>query len=456
MAGGLAPSCHQVGLTPDGPGSYGPLSPMKVQVEELSPTERKLSIEVDPEQVQAELGRAYAQLGRQVRLPGFRPGKIPRRILEQRFKGEVEDDVTRRLVERAYLSALVENNVDAVGQPQLTPVRLEEQKPFAFEARVEIRPKVEPKNYQGLPLKRLSVAVTDAQLDERLEAMRQRVARLEPIEDRTVAERGDFAVVDYAGTIEGRPFPGSSAEGVSVEVADGDLLAGNVPGLAGTEVGQTRELDHTFAADDPEPARAGKTAHFVFTLKGLKRQVIPPLDDDFAKEVGGGATLAELRDKVRRDLEAAARVKSGQEEREQLVTGLVQRNPFELPKAMVERGLDSMLDGALRMMARQGLDPSRLNLDFAALREEMRPKAEAEVRGALLLQAVAEKEKIAVTPQEVDARIDQYATESGAPIHQVRKAFKEPEQRRALEQRIREEKTVEFLKAAAKDESITS
>jgi len=425
---------------------------MKVQVEELSPVERKLSIEVPPEQVQAELGRAYAQLGRSVRLPGFRPGKVPRRILEQRFKGEVEDDVTRRLVERAYLSAISEHHVDAVGAPQLTPVHLDQEKPFAFEARVEVRPKVDPKDYLGLPFKRVPVDVTDAQVDERLEAMRQRVARLEPVEGRTVAETGDFAIVDYLGTIEGGPFPGSAAEDVTVEVAAGDLMRGNVPELAGTVVGQKRELDHAFAADDPEPARAGKTAHFTFTLKGLKRQLVPPLDDDFAKEVGGGETLAELRTKVRGDLETAARNGAAQDEREQLVKGLVERNPFDLPKTMIERGLDAMLDGALRMMARQGLDPSRLNLDFASLREEMRPKAEAEVRGALLLQAVAEKEALSVNSEDLDARIAQYATESGAPLHQVRKAFKEPEQRRALEQRVREEKTVEFLKAAAKDE----
>lgn len=425
---------------------------MKVQVEELSPVERKLSIEVPPEQVQAELGRAYAQLGRSVRLPGFRPGKVPRRILEQRFKGEVEDDVTRRLVERAYLSAISEHHVDAVGAPQLTPVRLEQEKPFAFEARVEVRPRVDPKDYRGLPFKRIQVDVTDAQVDERLEAMRQRVARLEPVEGRTVAETSDFAIVDYTGDIDGKPFPGSSAEDVTVEVAAGDLMRGNVPELAGTVVGQKRELDHTFAADDPEEARAGKSAHFTFTLKGLKRQLVPPLDDEFAKEVGGGETLAELRAKVRGDLETAARNGAAQDEREQLVKGLVERNPFDLPKAMVERGLDAMLDGALRMMARQGLDPSRLNLDFASLREEMRPKAEAEVRGALLLQAVAEKEGLSVKPEDLDARIAQYATESGAPLHQVRKAFKEPEQRRALEQRVREEKTVEFLKAAAKDE----
>jgi trigger factor len=425
---------------------------MKVQVEELSPVERKLSIEVPPEQVQAELGRAYAQLGRSVRLPGFRPGKVPRRILEQRFKGEVEDDVARRLVERAYLSAISEHQVDAVGAPQLTPVRLDQEKPFAFEARVEVRPKVDPKDYRGLPLKRVQPSVTDAQVDERLEAMRQRVARLEPVEGRTAAETGDFAIVDYVGGIDGQPFPGSAAEDVTVEVAAGDLMRGNVPELAGTVVGQKRELDHGFAADDPEPDRAGKTAHFTFTLKGLKRQLVPPLDDDFAKEVGAGETLAELRTKVRGDLEVAARNGAAQDERDQLVKGLVERNPFDLPKAMIERGLDAMLDGALRMMARQGLDPSRLNLDFSSLREEMRPKAEAEVRGALLLQAVAEKEGLSVKSEDVDARIAQYATESGAPLHQVRKAFKEPEQRRALEQRVREEKTVEFLKAAAKDE----
>src|SRR5215475_11601755 len=173
---------------------------MKVQVEELSPVERKLSIEVDPEQVQAELGRAYAQLGRRVRLPGFRPGKIPRRILEQRFKGEVEDDVTRRLIERAYLSAIVEHHLDAVGQPQLTPVRLDQERPFSFEARVEIRPKVEPKDYRGLPLKPVPATVPETRVDERVEAMRQRVARLEPVEGRTVAQPGDFAVVDYTGT----------------------------------------------------------------------------------------------------------------------------------------------------------------------------------------------------------------------------------------------------------------
>ena len=226
-----------------------------------------------------------------------------------------------------------------------------------------------------------------------------------------------------------------------------------MPELAGLVVGQSRELDHAFAADDSEPSRAGKTAHFTFDLKGLKRQLVPALDDDFAKEVGGGETLAELKTKVRGDLEAAAKNRAAQDERDQLVKSLVERNPFDLPKAMIERGLDAMLDGALRMMARQGLDPSRLNLDFASLREEMRPEGRGGGAGSAAVRRRLRRRKHSPsTPRRSDARIAQYATESGAPLHQVRKAFKEPEQRRALEQRLREEKTVEFLKAAAKDE----
>ena len=222
---------------------------MKVQVEELSPVERKLSIEVPPEQVQAELGRAYAQLGRQVRLPGFRPGKVPRRILEQRFKGEVEDDVARRLVERAYLAAISENQVDAVGAPQVTPVRLDQEKPFAFEARVEVRPKVEPKDYRGLPLKRVQAAVTDAQVDERLEAMRQRVARLEPVEGRTVAETGDFAIVDYVGHHRRPAVPREQGRGRHGRGRRRRPDARQRPRARRHGGGAEAELDYAFAAD---------------------------------------------------------------------------------------------------------------------------------------------------------------------------------------------------------------
>jgi len=422
---------------------------MKVHVETLSPIERKLSIEVEPDQVAAELGRAYHALGERVRLPGFRPGKIPRRILEQRFRGEVEDDVTRRLVERSYLSAIAEHGVEAVGEPQVTGARLVLDAPFSFQATVEVRPEVAPKDYQGLPLKRVTPKVEEAQVEKRLEEIRQRLGRLEPVEDRTTAQLSDFAVVDYQGTVDGQPFEGGSGEGVTVEVAPGEVSAGNVEALVGLSVGETREVSATF----PEGhSRAGQTAVFRFTLKGLKRRVVPPLDDELAREVGGGPTLDALRTRVRTELEAAAKSEAARAERDQLVKVLIERNPFPVPRAMVERGVEAMLEGALRSLARGGVDPRALNLDFEALRGEMRPRAETEVRGALLLEAIAQAEGLSVQPAEVDARIEALAKESEQPISQVRKAFKEPSQRRGLELRLREEKTVEFLRSRAKDD----
>ena len=423
---------------------------MKVQVETLSPIERKLSIEVEPDQVAAELGRAYHALGERVRLPGFRPGKVPRRILEQRFKGEVEDDVTRRLLERSYLSAIAEHGVEAVGEPQVTGGRLVVDGPFAFQATVEVRPEIAPKDYVGLPLKRVTPMVQEAQVEARLEELRQRLGRLEPVEERKTAELSDFAVVDYQGTVDGQPFDGSSGQAVTVEVAPGEVSAGNVEALAGLPLGQTREVSATFPAGHP---RAGKTAVFHFTLKGLKRRVVPPLDDELAREVGGGPTLEALRTRIRGELETAAKNEASRGERDQLVKALIERNPFAVPKAMVDRGVEAMLEGALRSLARGGVDPRALNLDFEALRAEMRPRAETEVRGALLLEAIAQVEGHTVQPADVDARMEQLAKESEQPISQVRKAFKEANQRRSLELRIREEKTVEFLRSRAKDEA---
>ena len=204
---------------------------MKVQVEETSPIERKLSIEVEPSLVSQELNRAYAALSRQVKIAGFRPGKVPRRILEQRFKQEVESDVIRRVVERAYTEAIREHNVEVVSPPRVTNELLRPDEPFRFQARVDVKPKIEPKDYLELPLKKEEHKVEETQVDEQLEKMRQTMSRLEPIQGRDVAERGDFALIDYAATIAGKDFPGSRVENLTVEVASGELVHSKIAAL---------------------------------------------------------------------------------------------------------------------------------------------------------------------------------------------------------------------------------
>lgn len=422
---------------------------MKVQVEELSPIEKKLSIEVDSTRVAEELNRAYAAVGRQVKLPGFRQGKVPRRILEQRFREQVEDDVIQRVVQTAYMEAVREHNVDVVSQPQVTNSGLKPNAPFSFEARVEVKPKLEPKDYKELPLKKTEAGVDDAKVTEQLEKMRQSSSRMEPITDRDVAASGDFATIDYEATIDGKPFVGSKAEDVVVEIAPGELVESNIAALEGVKVGDSKEIDYAFPQDYRVEDVKGKTAHFKLNLKGLKKKLVPELNEDFAKEVGS-QSVDELRGKVKADLERAEKNKAQVEERDALYKALIERNPFEVPKALVERAIDSMLEGAMRQMARSGLDVRNLGLDFMRLRDEFRERAVQEVKGTLLLEAIAQKEGIQAGDEDVEKKIEELATEAGQPVATVRKYFKNPDDRLGLSLRLREEKTIEFLKAQAK------
>jgi trigger factor len=422
---------------------------MKVQVDELSPIEKKLSIEVDTPRVEEELNRAYAALAKQVRLPGFRQGKAPRRILEQRFREQVEDEVIQKVVQTAYFQALREHNVDAVANPQVTQQGLKPGQPFSFEARVEVKPKLDVKDYQGLPLKKTEVKVEDTQVNETLERMRQDMSRLEPVADRDVGQPGDFATIDYEATIDGQPFAGSKAEGINVEIAPGELVESNIAALEGVKVGDTKEIDYTFPADYRVEDVKGKTARFKLNLKGLKKKVVPELNDDFAKETNQAQSLEELRTKLRSDLEKQQKQRAEGEEREGLINALLERNPFEVPRAMVDRAIDMMLEQQLRSFQRMGVDPRQLNLDFNRLREDLRETATREVKGSLLFEAVALKEGIQPTDEEVEKKIDELAAEANQAVSTVRKYFKNPEERRGLSLRLREEKTIEFLRGRA-------
>ena len=434
---------------------------MKVQVEEISPIEKKLSIQVDKSQVATELDRAYQSLSRQVKIAGFRPGKVPRRILEQRFKEQVEDDVVQRVVSKAYLEAIRQHDVAAVSQPTVTNSSgLKADADFSFEARVEVKPKLDPQGYQGLELKKVDAKVEDAQVDEQLDRMRKTMTRLEPIEGRDVAQANDYAVIDYTGSLEGKEFSGGKAENITVQVAPGELIEGKIAGIEGMKVGSEKTIDYAFPKDygthprtgevDAEAGQlAGKVANFKVALKALKTEIIPELNDEFAKEVGGGETLNDLKGKVRVDLERAALNRSKTEEREGIIKALVEKNPFEVPKAMVERAVDMMLEGALRQLQRTGLDPRHLQLDFNSLREEMRPRALTEVKGTLLLEAISEKEKVEASDADVEKKLEEIAEEAKQALSTVRKAFR-GDQLEGLKLRLREEKTVEFLKARAK------
>ncbi|HWV38651.1 MAG TPA: trigger factor [Vulgatibacter sp.] len=424
---------------------------MKVEVETVSPVEKKLSIEVEADRVATEFERAYRTLARQVRIPGFRQGKAPRRILESRYKDQVEQDVARHLMETSYREAVDAQDLFPVGSPVVSPDKLEAGKSFRFEARVEVKPEVSLSKVKGLELERSKAEVTDAMIDDELERLRQQLAQFAPIEDRQTASTGDYAVVDYVGTQGEEEIPGAKGDDVTLKVDEGSLLEGNAPQLAGVPVGETIEVPVEFPPDYQVESLRGVTGRFFLTLKSLKRREVPDLDDELAKDLGGkSTTLAELREEIRQNLQELADRRAAQENREKLLQALVAANPVEVPRSMIERAIDSMIMGGLERFERQGVDVSKLGLDIPKLREDLRGEATSRVKAALLLEAVAKQESIEVGDDEIAAEYARLAAETQMPEAKVRAHFeKSASEKEGLRQRLLEDKTVAMLEREA-------
>ena len=421
---------------------------MKVQVENVSSIEKRLLIEVDSAVVEGELTAAYSQLGKQVKMPGFRAGKIPRRILEQRYKNDVEADVLRRVQMRSVLEAIQQNKLPAMGDPQFSGGAIAPNKPLAFTARVEVKPEITVKDFKGLKLKRFEVKITDTAVDEQIERMLNSRSQVSPITDRDIAKLNDFAVIDFDATTDGKAFTGNTGRGVQVEVVAGQLIEGNIPELEGMKIGASKTFNYTFPADYRVDDIKGKTAEFKVTLKELKKKETPALDDAFAASMGV-KDLAELKTRIRKDLERGSKNRNAADEREGVFKALIEKNSFEIPESLVNHATDVMLDSVFQNMFNSGVDPRTLGLDFANLRAEMRPKSELEVRGQLILEAISRQEKIEVSNGDIDAKLAEFAEETNMPITAVRKQYTEPRAHEALKNRILEDKAIAFVKQSA-------
>jgi trigger factor len=425
---------------------------MKIQVENVSPVERKVTVEVDPDRVARELEKSYAGLGRRVKLKGFRPGKTPRKVLERHFKGEVEGEVLDRIVQQTFAEAVKVESIPAIAPPHVSVTDgVAEGKPLRYTARVEVKPTVEPRDWRGLEVERREPKVSDDDVQAELTKLQDSLAQLAPVEGRFDAQEGDWAEIDHEGTIDGRPFEGSSARGVTVQIAQGSIAEGNLAALAGKRLGETVELDETFPEDHRNPALRGKVAHMRVTLRALKQRQVPPLDDALAKGLGreGIETLDALRARIREDLEKREKRKAEAEFKDALVKAALARNEFEVPPALVERAIDGMLEGAAERFARSGIDIRKLELDFARMRADLREQALLQVRGALLLEALADSERIEVSEEDLQAEAARIADEMGVPLARVQQQLRGAEPRAALRSRVREEKAVALLASVA-------
>jgi trigger factor len=420
------------------------------RVEDLSPVVKKVSVEVTPDRVKDALDTAFTSVSRTVKLKGYRQGHVPRRLVERYFGDDVKKDVAQKLVTGSIHEALAEHQLDPVAPPRVENGSVEPGQPFKYTATVEVRPRVEPRDYEGLTVPKIEAVISDSQVEERIEEMRSGQAMFVPVEGREVAEAGDFVSADYEGFVGGTPLKGAKREGVLLEVAPGSLLENKAEGLLGTRVGESRELGVSFPSDYAVEELRGKEARFQVSVKGLKRREVPALDDAFVQDLGGEQkTVSDLREKIRSDLTQQKKDRAESDQREAVLTALVAKNPIEAPPALVERNVDAMLQGMLEGFMRRGIDPRQLGLNLDRMRDELRQRALLEVKGYLLLEAIAEKEKIEATEDDLTTHFDKLAGELKQPAEKIRTAFRRQDSLDSLKARLRQDKALAFLLSKA-------
>lgn len=419
---------------------------MRAEFVDVNETSKSVSIEVPTEVVEAAIDRVARDYSRKARIPGFRPGKVPSRVIRQRFKDQILHDVAHDLVPRCLDEALREKGVEPVSSPDVREVVLEEGKPMTFTASFDTLPVFAVGDLSSIALARTSEIVADTAVDEALDRLRHRAARYDAVEGRGVID-GDIVTVDIVRT------DGEGATDTHNDVAIEIGAAANPPGfdaqLLGAEVGSNRSFVLTFPADYQAADLAGKDVTYAVAVKNLKRRTIPELDDEFAKDMGEFENLAALRARVRADLEHEAKHTAENDLRGALMKQLATRVPFEIPASLIEREIDRRMEDFASRLMQQNIDPRQAGVDWGAFRESQRETAREAVASALVLDEVARAESLAATDDEVEQEIGRYAERTGRTAAAVRATLEKEGGISRIYAGLRREKSVDYVMARA-------
>jgi len=394
---------------------------MKATIEDVSTVKKKLHIQVTPEVIAQEMVKAVADVAKNAKIPGFRPGKAPKAIVERHYATEIQTEVMNKLITSSYLQALQEHNLNPVEVPSITNISpFEKGAPLNFTAVVEVRPNIELGVYDGIEVKEESVTVTDEEVTQTIDRLREMYAQLEVVEGRPL-EKNDTSIIDFEGFRDGKPIAGAKSIDYMLSLGSNSLIPGFEDQLVGMNRGETREIKVTFPDDYNNKDLAGKDALFTVTLKEIKKKTLPELNDEFAKDVGNNASVAELTEGIKKDIEYRKKNDQASVQRKALLSKLVDAHSFDVPPGMVERELQSMARSQASRLARRG-EPVE-SFDFAGFQAENKALAEKRVKGILLLDVIAEKEKIEVTDQEVNSALAAMARGAGQTVDAVKKYY---------------------------------
>jgi trigger factor len=417
---------------------------MKIDIDELSPVQRKVRVELPAETVAGEFSRAYKNLGQRVRVRGFRSGKIPRSVLQGIYGEEVKGEVKSHLVEESLEGIVKERGLQIVSRPEVEANDLHEAEPFSFSAVFEIKPEFEAKNYLGMEVEKAKLSVTDDQVEEALRRLQEGHARLEPVEGREVVQKGDFVTLDFEGTIGGKPFAGSKGENYMLEVGSGHALPQFEDAVAGLKLGERQTVSVNYPETYPNKEIAGKAVDFSVAAREIKQKILPVLDDEFAKDHGECASLEELKSRIHRRLEEELERYQHEELKEKLVSRLIESHSFSIPPSMVERQTRYLMERYQNQTA-EHRDADAGSPPLEEVRKTLERRAARQVQATLLVEKIAALEKIVVSDKDVQDRVDGLARAAGDRAKTLREFYSRPEAREDLRAQIVFDRTVDFL-----------
>ncbi len=412
-----------------------------------SSTKREIAVEIPAEEVSRETQNLIQKYQKLARIPGFRKGHAPASIIRQRFAEDLKSDVVEALVPRYFRKEAEKLGVVPVSQPRVTDLHIHDGEPLRFKASFEVMPTIRLENYKDLKSEKPEVVVTEEEVQQSLDNLRERQATFTSIEGRPAAD-GDFAQV----SLDGVPKEGDAEskpvhmDEVLVEIGGKNTMPEFTEHLRGAVAGDERTFDVTYAADAQEQRLAGKTFTYTVKVQALKQKQLPELNDDFAKELGEFANLDDVKKRIREGMESERKHAAEHEAKDKLMAELVKRNEFEVPEALIDHQVDVRLERGLRALQSQGMKAEDIKkMDFARLRAGQREQAVQEVKASLLLDRIADEEKIEVSDAEIDREVDALALQTKQSAEAIRARLTQDGALDRIRNRIRNEKTLDFL-----------
>ena len=431
-----------------------PDAQIRVEATEESPVLTVLSVTIAAERVEKAFDLTYRKLQKQANVKGFRPGKVPRSVLERLYGASITDEIQRMLLAETLGDAIELANLTPVTEPGVDAARPAPGEAFAYQARLELKPEIELPDTNGLRAKRPSLEVGAAEVLTQLESLRERSAPVVEEPEGVSAEEGHTLTIDFVGRVDGEVFEGGTAKGHEIELGSGRLVPGFETQLLGVAAGEDRQLEIDFPEDYGNADLAGKRAVFDVHVEAVKKRQLPELDDEFAKDLGDEfENLEQLRERIQSDLASRRQQAADQMLRSSVMDSLIERTDFEVPPGLVERQLQHQIESFRREYENQ-IPAEVLQSQLTRMAEEGREAAVRRVREAFLLAALAEAESLEATDADVDQRLDEMAEGRGMPPAELRKVAHDQGWHEAIRSELVDQKALDLLVERAAVEEI--